>query len=128
MKTNLQNGPVLMLAGRSNRPLAKEIGDLLNEPTDGATIRDFADDEIFVRIDRNARGRDVYIIQSTSAPAENTMELLLLIDAAKRASADRASSSFARHVPSPIPRAASTARADRPGSPWPCRSARFRRR
>ncbi len=56
---------------------------------DSVTIRDFADGEIFVRIDRNARGRDVFIIQPTSAPAENTMELLLLIDAARRASAAR---------------------------------------
>ena len=56
---------------------------------DAATIRRFADGELFVRIDRNARGRDVFIFQSTNAPAENMMELLLLIDAAKRASAAR---------------------------------------
>ncbi len=89
MERNLQNGPVLVLSGRSNEPLAEEIGHLLDESVDGASIRDFADREIFVRIDRNARGRDTYIIQSTTAPAENTMELLLLIDAAKRASAAR---------------------------------------
>lgn len=89
MERNLQNGPVLVLAGRSNEPLAAEIGQLLDEPVDGASIRDFADREIFVRIDHNARGRDTYIIQSTTAPAENTMELLLLIDAARRASAER---------------------------------------
>jgi len=77
------------MAGRSNRPLAEEIGQALGKSTDTATIRDFADGEIFVRIDRNARGRDVFIIQSTVAPAENIMELLLLIDAAKRASAAR---------------------------------------
>jgi ribose-phosphate pyrophosphokinase len=79
----------LLLAGRANRPLADEIGEVLGVPCDGATIRDFADGEIFVRIDRNARGRDVFIIQTTCAPAENTMELLLLIDAARRASAAR---------------------------------------
>ena len=66
-----------------------EIAGLLGESPDGATTRDFADGEIFVRIDRNARGRDVFIVQSTNAPAENTVELLLLIDAAKRASAAR---------------------------------------
>jgi ribose-phosphate pyrophosphokinase len=56
---------------------------------DTATIRQFADGELFVRIDKNARGRDVIIVQPTNAPAENMMELLLLVDAAKRASAAR---------------------------------------
>ena len=55
----------------------------------GASIHDFADGEIFVRINRNARGRDVVIIQPTIPPSDNIMELLLLIDAAKRASAAR---------------------------------------
>jgi ribose-phosphate pyrophosphokinase len=89
MDENFPRGPLLLLAGRANRPLAKEIGELLGQSVDDCTIRDFADGEIFVRIDRNARGRDVFIIQSTTAPAENTMEMLLLIDAAKRASAAR---------------------------------------
>lgn len=80
---------MLILSGRANRPLAEEVGEILGQSVDSATIRDFADGEIFVRIDRNARGRDVFIIQPTSAPAENTMELLLLIDAARRASAAR---------------------------------------
>ena len=80
---------MLLLAGRANRPLAKEIGDILGTSADGATIRDFADGEIFVRIVNNARGRDVFIVQPTTAPAESTMELLLLLDAAKRASAAR---------------------------------------
>ncbi len=80
---------MLILSGRANRPLAEEIGELLGEEVDAAHIHDFADGEIFVRIDRNARGRDVFIIQPTVAPADNIMELLLLIDAAKRASAAR---------------------------------------
>lgn len=80
---------MLILGGRANRPLATEVGEILGRSVDSVTIRDFADGEIFVRIDRNARGRDVFIIQPTSAPAENTMELLLLIDAARRASAAR---------------------------------------
>ena len=80
---------MLVLGGRANRALAVEVGDILGQSVDSATIRDFADGEIFVRIDRNARGRDVFIIQPTSAPAENTMELLLLVDAARRASAAR---------------------------------------
>ncbi|MBT8336112.1 MAG: ribose-phosphate pyrophosphokinase [Gemmatimonadetes bacterium] len=83
------HGPMLVLGGRANRPLAEEVGDLLGQSVDSATIRDFSDGEIFVRIDRNARGRDVFIVQPTSAPAENTMELLLLVDAARRASAAR---------------------------------------
>jgi ribose-phosphate pyrophosphokinase len=80
---------MLLLAGRSNRALSEEIAAILGTSFDGATIRDFADGEIFVRIDRNARGRDVFIVQSTGSPAENMLELLLLLDAAKRASAAR---------------------------------------
>ena len=82
-------GPLLLLAGRANRGLATEIGNRLGESPHGVTIRNFADGEIFVSIDRNARGRDVFIIQPTGAPADNLMELLLLIDAARRASAAR---------------------------------------
>jgi len=69
--------------------LALEIGRILGEDPESATIRDFADGEIFVRIDRNARGRDVFIMQPTVAPAGSVVELLLLIDAAVRASAAR---------------------------------------
>lgn len=89
MDDTFSRGPLLLLGGRANRPLVQEIGELIGKSPDGATIKDFADGEIFVRIDRNARGRDVFIIQSTSTPAANMMELLLLIDAAKRASAAR---------------------------------------
>ena len=89
MDDTFRRGPALILSGRANRPLATEIGELLGEDVDAATIHDFADGEIFVRIDRNARGRDVFIIQPTVAPADNIMELLLLIDAARRASAAR---------------------------------------
>ena len=89
MDDTFRRGPLLLLAGRANRPLAAEIGEKIGRSPDGATIKQFADGEIFVRIDRNARGRDVYIIQPTTAPADNMMELLLLIDAAKRASAAR---------------------------------------
>jgi ribose-phosphate pyrophosphokinase len=89
MDDTFRRGPLLLLAGRANRPLAAEIGEKIGKSPEGATIKQFADGEIFVRIDRNARGRDVYIIQPTTAPADNMMELLLLIDAAKRASAAR---------------------------------------
>ena len=89
MDDTFQRGPLLLLSGRANQPLAAEVGELLGTSPDGATIRDFADGEIFVSIDRNVRGRDVFIIQSTAPPGDNTLELLLLIDAAKRASAAR---------------------------------------
>ena len=82
-------GPLLLLAGRANRPLARDIAGKLGTSAEGVTIHNFADGEIFVRIDRNARGRDVFIIQPTVANADNIMELLLMIDAAKRASAER---------------------------------------
>ena len=80
-----------MLSGTGNRPLAEEIAQFLDMPLCEVTLRRFADGEIFARIDENARGRDVYIIQPTNPPAENLLELLLLIDAARRASAARVS-------------------------------------
>jgi ribose-phosphate pyrophosphokinase len=89
MDDTYRRGPLLLLGGRANRPLACEIGERIGKSPDAATIKQFADGEIFVRIDRNARGRDVFIVQPTVAPADNMMELLLLIDAAKRASAAR---------------------------------------
>jgi ribose-phosphate pyrophosphokinase len=82
---------MLLLSGTANRPLAEEIGRHMGLPLGDATIRRFADGEIFVRINQNARGRDVFIIQPTPPPADSIMELLLLIDAAKRASAARVS-------------------------------------
>ncbi|MGH7463967.1 MAG: ribose-phosphate diphosphokinase [Longimicrobiales bacterium] len=80
---------MLLLSGTANRPLAEEIGRHMGLPLGDSTIRRFADGEIFVRINQNARGRDVFIIQPTPPPADHIMELLLLIDAAKRASAAR---------------------------------------
>ncbi|MEX2530120.1 MAG: ribose-phosphate pyrophosphokinase [Gemmatimonadota bacterium] len=89
MEETFGRGPLLVLSGRANIALSEEIGRILGKPVDAAHILDFADGEIFVRIDKNARGRDVFIIQPTVSPADNIMELLLLIDAAKRASAAR---------------------------------------
>src|SRR5574342_526486 len=82
-------GQLLLLAGTANRPLAEEMGQHLGQPLCAVTIRRFADGEIFVKIDENVRGRDVFIIQPTNPPAENWIELFLLIDAARRASAAR---------------------------------------
>ena len=78
-----------LLSGTGNRPLAEEIAKQLGIALCRLTCNRFADGEIFVRIDENVRGNDVFIVQSTNPPAENIMEMLLLIDAAKRASAAR---------------------------------------
>jgi ribose-phosphate pyrophosphokinase len=86
---SLSRTEMIVLSGTANRPLAEEIAGFMDLPLCEVTLRRFADGEIFVRIDENARGRDVYIIQPTNPPAENLLELLLLIDAARRASAAR---------------------------------------
>jgi len=85
----LSRSQLLLLAGTANRPLAEEMAQTLGQPLCAVTIRRFADGEIFVKIDENVRGRDVFIIQPTNPPAENWIELLFLIDAARRASAAR---------------------------------------
>lgn len=81
--------PMMVMTGTANPKLAAKISDHLDQPLCDLTVRRFADGEIFVRIDENVRGRDVFVIQPTNTPAENILELLLLIDAAKRASAAR---------------------------------------
>jgi ribose-phosphate pyrophosphokinase len=79
-----------LLAGNSNRTLAQAIADYLDTPLTRAQVRRFADNEVFVTIDENVRGEDVFVIQSTSFPAnDNLMELLICMDALKRASAVR---------------------------------------
>jgi len=86
---SISRSQLLLLAGTANRPLAEEMAEHLGEPLCAVTLRRFADGEIFVKIDENVRGRDVFIIEPTNPPAENYLELLLLIDAARRASAAR---------------------------------------
>src|SRR3982750_1053170 len=78
-----------LIAGPGNPELCAEIAQTLDVPFCKTTVNRFADGEIFVRIDENVRGNDVFIVQPTNAPAENIMELLLLIDAARRASSAR---------------------------------------
>src|SRR5258708_39140527 len=85
----LSRSQLLLLGGTGNRPPAEEMAQHLGQPLCAVTIRRFADGEIFVKIDENVRGRDVFIIQPTNPPAENYIELLLLIDAVRRASAAR---------------------------------------
>jgi ribose-phosphate pyrophosphokinase len=79
----------MVLSGRANPPLAEAVAAILGCQLGEATIKNFEDGEIFVRIDDNVRGRDLYIIQSTCPPSDNIVELLLLLDAARRASAAR---------------------------------------
>ena len=81
--------PMMVMTGTANPDLAASIAGELGQALCDTTVRRFADGEIFVRIDENVRGRDVFVIQSTNPPAENLLELLLLIDAARRASAAR---------------------------------------
>lgn len=78
-----------VLTGNANRALAEEIAKSLGAELTKTTVTRFADGEVFVRLDENVRGADVFIVQPTNPPAENVMELLLLIDAARRASAAR---------------------------------------
>ena len=79
-----------LVAGNSNRPLAEAIAAYLDTPLARCVVRRFADKEIFVEVQDNVRGADVFVIQSTSAPAnDHLMELLILCDALKRASARR---------------------------------------
>jgi ribose-phosphate pyrophosphokinase len=79
-----------LMAGNSNLPLVKSIAAYLELPVTEASVRRFADEEVFVEIHENVRGEDVFVVQSTSYPAnDNLMELLICIDALRRASAKR---------------------------------------
>ena len=85
-----KNGSIKLVAGNSNPALAQEIANWLRLPLTKAVVRRFADMEIFVQIQENVRGSDVFIIQSTSFPAnDHLMELLIITDALRRASARR---------------------------------------
>ncbi len=78
-----------IFSGRSNLTLAQGIVDVLGMDLGDVTIRTFADGELWVKYEENIRGQDVFIIQSTNEPADNLIELFLLLDAAVRASAQR---------------------------------------
>lgn len=79
-----------LVSGNSNRPLAEAIAAYLNSPLTKCIVRRFADMEIFVEVQENVRGEDIFVVQSTSFPAnDHLMELLILIDAVRRASARR---------------------------------------
>ncbi len=105
-----------LLAGNSNLPLSKSIADYLDIPLTQASVRRFADEEIFVEINENVRGEDVFVVQSTSYPVnDNLMELLICIDALRRASAKRITAvvpyfGYARQDRKPGPRTPITAK------------------
>jgi ribose-phosphate pyrophosphokinase len=76
-----------VFAGRSNPVLAQRIAQAIGQPLGNVEIKTFCDGELWVKFRENIRGCDVYIVQSTNPPAENLMELLMMMDAARRASA-----------------------------------------
>ena len=79
-----------LVAGNANRVLAEQIAAYLELPLTQCIVRRFADQEVFVEVQENVRGEDVFVIQSTSYPAnDHLMELLIMIDAMRRASARR---------------------------------------
>lgn len=81
--------PVSIFAGRSNPALARRIAEAYGATLGAVTLRNFSDGEIYVRYEESIRGTDLFIVQSTPPPAEHWMELLLMVDAARRASAAR---------------------------------------
>ena len=84
------NGRVLVFSGRANQKLTEEICAYMKVPLGKTVIRDFSDKEIYVRIEENVRGSDVFVVQSTCYPGNtNLMELLIMIDALRRSSAKR---------------------------------------
>src|SRR4028118_254357 len=102
-----------LLAGNSNLPLVKDIAAYLDLPITAASVRRFADEEIFVEILENVRGEDVFVVQSTSYPAnDNLMELLICIDALHRAPAKR-TNALIPLFGFPLRRGAPTPRAER---------------
>jgi ribose-phosphate pyrophosphokinase len=105
-----------VFTGNSNEPLARDICRHLSVPLGNAKVRRFSDGEVMVEIGENVRGRDVYVIQSTSSPAnDNLMELLVMVDALKRASANKINAvvpyfGYARQDRKVAPRAPITAK------------------
>jgi len=106
---------LLIFSGSSNPELTKKICDYLNLTEGLLELKRFSDGEIWAKFKENIRGRDVYIVQSTMPPAENLMELLILLDAAKRSSATRVTAvipyfGYARQDRKDQPRVAVTAK------------------
>jgi len=89
MFTDSRDRPITIFSGRSNLPLGEKIAAEFGQELGHVTLKDFSDGEIYVRYEESIRGTDLFIVQSTHPRGDNWMELLLMIDAAKRASADR---------------------------------------
>ncbi len=85
----MKDNELKVFSGSSNPELAKKICQAMDIELGALTLKKFSDGEIWVRFDENIRGQDVFIIQSTGQPADNILELLIIIDAAKRSSAGR---------------------------------------
>jgi ribose-phosphate pyrophosphokinase len=106
---------VKLFSGRSNPALAQRISASVGKELGQITIKNFSDGEIWVKYEENIRGTDVFLIQSTNAPSDNLLELLIMIDAAKRASANRITAvlpyyGYARQDRKDQPRVAITAK------------------
>ncbi len=106
---------IKLVTGNSNRPLAENIAKYLNIKLTNCRVTSFSDGEVFVQINENIRGADLFIIQPTNPPAENIMELLMLIEASRRASAMRITAvipyyGYARQDRKDRPRVAITAK------------------
>jgi len=85
----MESSEIKIFSGHSNLPLAEKIVKRLGKPLGSVEFKRFSDGEIWVKYGENIRGSDVYIVQSTNPPSDNILELLIMIDAAKRASARR---------------------------------------
>jgi ribose-phosphate pyrophosphokinase len=106
---------IKVFTGNANRPLAEEISRSLKRPTGDATVTTFSDGETWVKINENVRGNDVFVIQPTNSPASNIMELLVMLDAVRRASPKRVTAvipyfGYARQDRKDQPRVAITAK------------------
>src|SRR5690625_1144299 len=90
-ETDLLDTPVAIFAGRSNLALSRAIAESYGASLGDVTIKSFSDGERYVKYEQSIRGEDIFVIQSTPPPGANIIELLLLLDAAKRASVKRVS-------------------------------------
>lgn len=106
---------IKLVTGNANRPVAERVANYIDVPLTDCTVTRFSDGEVFVQINENIRGADLFIIQSTNPPADNLMELLMLIEASRRASAMRITAvipyyGYARQDRKDRPRVAITAK------------------
>src|ERR1700726_1134735 len=87
---SMNNHKLKVFSGRANVPLAEKIAQCLGDPIGKITLQNFPDGEVWCRIEEDVRGRDVFVVQPTCPPVnENLMELLIMLDSFKRASAER---------------------------------------